>query len=189
MLEGGDLPQLAAEIATLFDVAVLICTADGRVQATAGSQDALRELPLFDPSGRFMTERVVAGSQRAPTGHPGRLVVARIAAGDTDHGRIVAYAAHRDPGPVAVQALERAATVAALAITKKLAVAAVESKFRGDFLRDALAGAAGTARAGRRPLRRAGLGRPPPARRRRRATGRRRADARRLVGTYAASTG
>jgi PucR family transcriptional regulator, purine catabolism regulatory protein len=145
VLEGGDLPQLAEEIAALFEVAVLICTADGRVQTTAGPQDPLRDLPLFDPSGRFMTERVVAGSQRAPAGHPGRLVVARIAAGDTDHGRIVAYAANRDHGPVAVQALERAATVAALAITKKLAVAAVESKFRGDFLRDALAGAAGTA--------------------------------------------
>jgi purine catabolism regulator len=145
VVEGGDLPQLADEIAALFDTAVLICTADGRVQATAGPQDALRELPLFDPSGRFMTERVVAGSQPAPAGRPGRLVVARIAAGDTDHGRIVAYSTARGIGPVTVQALERAATVAALAITKKLAVAAVESKFRGDFLRDALAGAAGSA--------------------------------------------
>jgi purine catabolism regulator len=44
---------------------------------------------------------------------------------------------------VTVQALERAATVAALAITKQLAVSAVESKFRGDFLRDALMGVAG----------------------------------------------
>jgi purine catabolism regulator len=44
-----------------------------------------------------------------------------------------------------VQSLDRAATVAALAITKQLAVAAVESKFRGDFLRDALTGTAGPA--------------------------------------------
>jgi purine catabolism regulator len=45
---------------------------------------------------------------------------------------------------VTVQALERAATVVALAVTKRLAVSAVESKFRGDFLRDVLAGNAGS---------------------------------------------
>ncbi len=39
--------------------------------------------------------------------------------------------------------LERAATVAALAITKEAAVAAVEGKYRAEFLRDALAGRAG----------------------------------------------
>ena len=39
--------------------------------------------------------------------------------------------------------LERAATVAALAITKEQAVAAVEGKYRAEFLRDALAGRAG----------------------------------------------
>jgi purine catabolism regulator len=39
-----------------------------------------------------------------------------------------------------VHGLERAATVAALAITKRLAVAAVEDKYRADFLRDLLTG-------------------------------------------------
>src|SRR2546422_882224 len=54
--------------------------------------------------------------------------------------------ASRAPGalpPPGTQALDRAATVAALAIVKQLAVSAVESKFRGDFLRDVLAGTAG----------------------------------------------
>jgi purine catabolism regulator len=73
---------------------------------------------------------------------PGQLVVAPIVAGGTDHGRIVAYGRQAGLGTVTVQALERAATVAALAITKQLAVSAVESKFRGDFLRDALQGTA-----------------------------------------------
>jgi purine catabolism regulator len=41
-----------------------------------------------------------------------------------------------------VHVLERAATVAALAVTKRLAVAAVESKYRADFLRDVLTGRA-----------------------------------------------
>ncbi len=140
VLEGGDLPQLADGISTLFDAAVLICTPDGRVQALAGSE--FGDLPLFDTSGRFLVERLASGVQAAPGGH-GQLVVADIVAGGTDHGRIVAYGGPSELGTVAVQALERAATVAALAITKQLAVAAVESKFRGDFLRDALTGSAG----------------------------------------------
>ncbi len=144
VLEGGDLPQIAAEFATLFDVAVLICTPDGRVQTIAGDAEALRAVPLFDSSGRFMAERVDAGLQPAPAGASGQLAVAPIIAGGTDHGRIVAYGVRGDVNSVTVQALERAATVAALAITKQLAVSAVESKFRGDFLRDALAGTAGT---------------------------------------------
>ncbi len=39
--------------------------------------------------------------------------------------------------------VERAATVAALAVTKQLAVRAVESKYQGDFLRDLLTGQVG----------------------------------------------
>lgn len=150
VLEGGDLPQIAAEVASLFDAAVLICTLDGRVQTIAGDagqSDALQALPLFDASGRFLIERLTAGVQAAPGGAPGELVVASIVAGGADHGRIVAYSAKRDPytPPLNVQSLERAAIVAALAITKQLAVLAVESKFRGDFMRDALAGTAGSA--------------------------------------------
>ncbi|HEV7191744.1 MAG TPA: PucR family transcriptional regulator ligand-binding domain-containing protein [Jatrophihabitantaceae bacterium] len=148
VLEGGDLPQIAGEFAALFESAVLICSPDGRVQTTAGSDAdvaALNALPMFDESGRFRTERVHAGLQDAPREHSGQLAVAPVIAGGTDHGFIVAYSSKGGLGPVTVQALERAATVAALAITKQLAVSAVESKFRGDFLRDALAGVAGPA--------------------------------------------
>ncbi|PZS36018.1 MAG: PucR family transcriptional regulator [Pseudonocardiales bacterium] len=147
VLEGGDLPQIAGEVATLFEAAVLICSPDGRVQTTVGAAPdaaALAALDLFDPTGRFRTERVQPGLQDAPDA-PGQLAVAPVNAGGTEHGFIVAYARNGGLGPVTVQALERAATVAALAITKQLAVSAVESKFRGDFLRDALSGAAGTA--------------------------------------------
>jgi PucR family transcriptional regulator, purine catabolism regulatory protein len=142
VLEGGDLPQIAGEVATLFEAAVLICSPDGRVQTTVGAA-ALAALELFDASGRFRTERVHPGLQDAPDA-PGQIAVAPVNAGGTEHGFIVAYARNGGLGPVTVQALERAATVAALAITKQLAVSAVESKFRGDFLRDALSGVAGT---------------------------------------------
>jgi PucR family transcriptional regulator, purine catabolism regulatory protein len=146
VLEGGDLPQIAEEFASLFDLAVLICSPDGRVQTVAGAPDAtaaLFGLPLFDSSGRFQTELVTTGLAAAPGLFAGQLAAAPVVAGGTDHGRIVAYGRHGGLGTGTVQALERAAAVAALAIIKQLAVSAVESKFRGDFLRDALMGTAG----------------------------------------------
>jgi PucR family transcriptional regulator, purine catabolism regulatory protein len=67
-----------------------------------------------------------------------------VVAGGHHHGRIVAC------GPVGaivdsdVGILERAATVAALVVTRQEAVTAVESKYRADFLRDVLTGRAGS---------------------------------------------
>jgi PucR family transcriptional regulator, purine catabolism regulatory protein len=154
VLGGGDQPQIAEEFAGLFGAAVLICTLDGRVQTIAGADDqvaALGALGLFDPSGRFRIESTRIGLQPAPgpvpgtSGAPGQLAVAAVAAGGTDLARIVAYRSEGGLNSVTVQALERAATVTALAMTKQLAVSAVESKFRGDFLRDALSGTAGSA--------------------------------------------
>ena len=52
-----------------------------------------------------------------------------------------AWCSSADDGPVPdgdLAVLERAATVFALAVTKSLAVQAVEAKYRGDFLRDVL---------------------------------------------------
>ncbi|MDQ2721840.1 MAG: PucR family transcriptional regulator ligand-binding domain-containing protein [Actinomycetota bacterium] len=148
VLEGGDLPQIADEVAAVFEAAVLICSPDGRVQALSGApadRQALEALPLFDSSGRLRTERLQQGLQATPGEFPGQIAVAPVIAGGTDHGLVFAYARSGGLGPVTVQALERAATVVALAVTKRLAVSAVESKFRGDFLRDVLAGNAGSA--------------------------------------------
>jgi purine catabolism regulator len=60
-------------------------------------------------------------------------------AGRVDHGRIVTFS-RTAISDADVHCLERAATVAALAITKRLAVAAVEDRYRADFLRDLLTG-------------------------------------------------
>jgi len=143
VLEGGDLPQIAEEVARLLDAAVLICTPDGRVQAEGGARESFAELPLFDATGRFRVEQLKLGMQPAPDGRRGELALVSIVAGGIDHGRIAAFRADAPLPAPGVQALERAATVAALAITKQLAVAAVESKYRGDYLRDVLVGAAG----------------------------------------------
>ena len=142
VLEGGDLADLAAELAGLLGGPVLVTTPDGRVVAQAGDADHLAEIfgsPAFDRSGRFRVE-----SGRAPQSGPrpiapGHMAEVSIVAGRVDHGRILLFSRSPIADPD-VRSLERAATVAALAVTKGLAVAAVEGKYRADFLRDLLTG-------------------------------------------------
>src|SRR5256884_1709585 len=111
VLDGGGLTDLAAELARILGGPVLVTDPAGRVLARAGDDPELVEPRAVVP----------------------------IVAGRVDHGRIVAFS--RVPLTEAdIHGLERAATVAALAITKQLAVAAVEGKYRADFLRDLLTG-------------------------------------------------
>jgi purine catabolism regulator len=135
VLEGGDLVELAAELARILGGPVMVTTPDGRVVARAGDPAELARLltgECFDEAGRFRVDL-------SPASEP--CAVVPIVAGRVDHGRIVAFS--RVPLTDAdVHGLERAATVAALAITKQLAVAAVEGKYRADFLRDLLTGRA-----------------------------------------------
>lgn len=145
VLEGGGLQELAVEIAALLDAAVLITTADGRVLAEGGDPEVharLRTTSCFDPSGRFRAENEPRGLHTHDD-MAGSHAAVHVVAGRVDHGRIVAFSEHRALDDADVQVLERAATVAALAVTKQLAVSAVEGKYRGDFLRDVLAGRAG----------------------------------------------
>lgn len=145
VLGGGGLSEIAGEVSRLLDCAVLITTPDGRVLADGGPaehRDGLVGAGLFDPTGRFLVERLGAGIQpvSAPDDGTGAVALTSIVAGGVDHGRIVACRRDGALFPGAMQALERVAIVAALTITKELAVAAVESKFRGDYLRDVLTG-------------------------------------------------
>lgn len=118
VLEGGDLADLAAELATILGGPVLVTTPDGRVVAQAGDVDEVSRIltsAAFDPYGRF---RVEANPTLAEGDH---CAVVPIVAGRVDHGRIVTFS----PVPISaadVHSLERAATVAALAVTKGLAV-------------------------------------------------------------------
>ncbi len=139
VLDGGDLGDLATELAVILDGPVLLTTPDGRVVAQAGDADELARISassVFDRSGRFRVESEPDGTRDDP---PGTRTVVPIVAGRVDHGRIVTFS--RTPITESdVHLLERAATVAALAVTKGLAVAAVEGKYRADFLRDLLTG-------------------------------------------------
>jgi purine catabolism regulator len=142
VLDGGGLPELAAELVCLLGGAVVISTQDGRVLADAGDVAALSATlssRCFEPSGRLRTESEVTGLS-AHAGMTGNHIVVPVVAGRFDHGRIAVFAPDGSLVPDDVPTVERAATVAALAVTKQLAVRAVESKYQGDFLRDVLTG-------------------------------------------------
>ncbi|HEV2016842.1 MAG TPA: PucR family transcriptional regulator ligand-binding domain-containing protein [Gemmatimonadaceae bacterium] len=153
VLAGGELPQIAEEVARLLDCLVLITTPEGRLLAERGpafQRSAAERAQLFDPLGqRVVVERLRTGIHRVPTrsdkvpygtSRRGYVAMTSIVAGAVDHGRIVAYRSESNPPAAAVQILERAAIVVALTITNRLAVAAVEAKFRGDYLHDLLTG-------------------------------------------------
>ncbi|GLW07668.1 CdaR family transcriptional regulator [Microtetraspora sp. NBRC 13810] len=163
VLAGGGLREVSAEVAGLLDVAVATFDGAGQLLAAAGPGEhvaALRE--LVAAGGDLGGQPVIAAGPGAGggrvTGDPvrrraadaaqgaGRVCAAvPVIAGGHHHGRIVAYSpagAIRDSD---VGILERAATVAALVVTRQEAVNAVESKYRADFLRDVLTGRAGSA--------------------------------------------
>jgi len=137
VLEGGNLDGIAAEVARVLELGVLFSSTDGRQRAAAltdSDRELLERHGLLDPTGRLRIERI---GETAPVG-AGEVRGLRVAAGGTDLARLVCL---RADGPVSsddVHALERAAAVAALLITREEAVTAVENKYQGDFLRDLL---------------------------------------------------
>ncbi|MQY02378.1 PucR family transcriptional regulator [Actinomadura macrotermitis] len=142
VLCGGGLQEVVDEVALLLEVAVVALDGDQRVLAAAGCAEQVEAMRAFDAARQAEHGRGRPDGRGERAGDAGHLVVP-VVAGGFDHGRIIAH----DPGGVLGQAdlgiLERAATVAALVVTKQQAVAAVESKYRADFLRDVLAGRAG----------------------------------------------
>ena len=146
VLAGGSLDDLCEQVVGFLDGAAMVTTTDGRVIARAGSARELAHaegLECFDRTGRLLTEAEPTGPR--PDGPTANRAAVRIVAGHLDHGLLIAFCSHRRLTIDDVRLLERAATVAALAITKDSAVSAVESKYRAEFLRDALAGRAGSA--------------------------------------------
>jgi purine catabolism regulator len=143
VLEGGDLAAIAEAVGDALGYAVLFTSTDGRQRAAHlddVQREALGAADLLDPSGRVRVERIDPGGTRAGRGEA---VVRRVVAAGVDLARLVAL---RPDGTIPssdVQALERAAIVAALLVTRVEAITAVENKYRGDFLRDVFLGRAG----------------------------------------------
>jgi purine catabolism regulator len=153
VLNGGGLQEVTDELVGILGGAVAATTPDGRVLAVSGAAEAVDAAvhgPHFDESGRFRVERSRAGvvpdavvDGTAEAG-PGSFIAVPVVAGAVHHGHLVAFS-NAVLEEIDVHALERAATVAALVVTKALAVSAVESKYQGDFLRDLLSGRPGSA--------------------------------------------
>lgn len=133
VLSGGGVAEIAADLALLLGAATAIVDADGRVLAESGLDrvDAeLRDAGVLHPDGRILiTEAAAAPCLTVP-----------VSAGGRVHGHIVAVGDRRALDDDDLLALENAATVAALAITKSDAVAAVESRYRAELLHDLLGG-------------------------------------------------
>lgn len=145
IVDGGGLRELADTAAEVLDMAVFVTTPHGRVVAQGGDPAQLatwRRSSCFDKSGRFRAECEPDGVQ-SHASLPGSHAVASIVAAHVDRGRIVAFSAKSDIDDNDVTILKQSAAMAALAVSKQLAVTAVEDKYRGDFLRDVLAGRAG----------------------------------------------
>ncbi|HLZ36892.1 MAG TPA: PucR family transcriptional regulator ligand-binding domain-containing protein [Mycobacteriales bacterium] len=141
VLRGGGLAELTDELVGLLGGCVVIADPAGRVLARSGALEALTAAlgpDGVDGSGRVLVRTRARGLCTGPDG--ATYAVVPVAAGELDHGRIVAVPGERGVSGEDVLALEHAATVAALVVTRELAVTAVESKYQADFLRDLLTG-------------------------------------------------
>ncbi len=147
VLEGASLDQIALEVTRILRVGIVVTSTDGRERGASISPELRADLAhadLLEPSGRFRVERL-----RAPDGvgtaafRDGEVRLVKVTAAGADLVRLICVSPGRHLSRADVQALERAATVVALLVTQQRAVAAVENKYRGDFLRDVFLGRAG----------------------------------------------
>ncbi|MDF9714628.1 PucR family transcriptional regulator ligand-binding domain-containing protein [Nocardioides sp. ChNu-153] len=152
IVAGEGLAEVADHVSRLVRARILVTTADGRVlvetdrstedeaAGAATGPDAFDDGLERDPTGRVRVEDLSYGFS---DGGGRQRIVVPVVAGRHDHGRMVATATVHPLSRSDEHALQRAATVVALSITKQRELAAVESKYEGDFLRDVLAGTAG----------------------------------------------
>ena len=150
-LTGGGLARLSGELAEILPGAdVVICdpagyplaatTRSGVPSATA-TRSGVPPPDLPDGSGRVNTDWLVAGVHR-DTGTGTARAAAVIRAGELRHGWVLAVGGAQGLPAMAGVAVEQAALVAALEITRDLAVLAVEQQFASNALHDLFTGTA-----------------------------------------------
>ncbi len=140
-LTGGGLARLCAELAEILPGAdVVICDPAGYPLASAARSGGPAH-NFRDAGGLVDTTRLIAGAGRdAETG--AHWAAGVIRAGDMRYGFVLAAGGPRGLPGVAGLAVEQAALVAALEITRDLAVLAVEQQFASNALHDLVTGAA-----------------------------------------------
>jgi PucR family transcriptional regulator, purine catabolism regulatory protein len=138
VLRGHGLPEIVRDLADLLDGPAAIVDPAGQVLAHA----RLEELDLAD--GTVPTHLLVdrdAGTAHldVPDGRALDCIATPISAGAREHGLVLSLTGGGG-GTDDLVALENAATVAALELTKQLEVRAVEDKYRSDLMHDLLRG-------------------------------------------------
>jgi purine catabolism regulator len=140
-LTGGGLARLSDELAGILPGAdVVICDPAGYPLA-ATTRSGIQAQNFRDASGLVDTARLIAGVHNDDeTGT--RWAAGVIRAGDMRHGFVLAVGGAQGLPAVAGLAVEQAALVAALEITRDLAVLAVEQQFASNALHDLVTGTA-----------------------------------------------
>jgi PucR family transcriptional regulator, purine catabolism regulatory protein len=153
-LTGGGLARLSGELAGLLPGAdVVICDPAGHPLATTRSEAPPQHPPpatprseapsqhMPDGNGRVDPAWLVAGVHR-DAGTGASRAAAVIRAGEMRHGWVLAIGGPQGLPGMAGVAVEQAALVAALEITRDLAVLAVEQQFASNALHDLVTGTA-----------------------------------------------
>ncbi|EQD85381.1 PucR family transcriptional regulator [Saccharopolyspora erythraea D] len=142
VLAGGQLPEIAAKLSELLGgVAVFVVDEDGRTRASVHDADQLDRLVaagLLDRHGRLRVSHLGLGSQAVAQDLIA--VIAPVSAGELRYGRLLAVGPSEQMGPEVTVAVDQAAVVAALDVTRQLAVAAVERQFASNMLHDLVTG-------------------------------------------------
>ena len=135
VLAGGGLDEVTAKAATLLSQAdVVAIGTEGAILASAGPEgerlSGMAELVKAELPARGVVN--LAGG--------GTAIVVPITAGDFEHGWLLAARRDGMHATDTLTILERAAAAAALTITQKLAVTAVETRYQSDLFRDLVEG-------------------------------------------------
>jgi PucR family transcriptional regulator, purine catabolism regulatory protein len=139
-LAGGGLEELARRLSGLLsDASVVITDPQGTVLTLAGDEAPLVELDLLTSDSVEVLRLDRAGLDTdESTGK--RWASHEIRAGRLRHGFVVAVEAARPFGEFSMVAVEQAAIVAALEVTRDLAVGAVERRFASNALFELVTG-------------------------------------------------
>jgi purine catabolism regulator len=133
-LSGGGLEELARRLSGLLgDASVAITDPQGTVLTLVGDEAPLAELHLLT-SDSVEVLQLGQGGLETDESTGNRWASHEIRAGRLRHGFVVAAEAARPFGEFSMVAVEQAAIVAALEVTRDLAVGAVERRFASNAL-------------------------------------------------------
>lgn len=140
-LSGGGLNELASSLSSLLgDAGVAITDRHGAVLANAGDQTLLGDVDLLDADSADVLRLGPTGAHtHDATGK--HWATSEIRAGRLHHGFVVAVESERPFGEFSMVAVGQAAIVAALEVTRDLAVTAVERRFSSNALFELISGA------------------------------------------------